>query len=135
MLPERLKAGIAEIALFAPRIGARREVQANLTSLRSCIHERRKVRFGYTRRDGAHSARTIQPLGLFFWGTKWSVAGWCEHRDAFRNFRLDRMEHLKVLDEVFADVAGRTLDDYLREAGPPAKTAATPVGSPAAAAE
>ena len=29
VLPERLKAGLAEIALFAPRIGARREGQAN----------------------------------------------------------------------------------------------------------
>ena len=131
VLPERLKAGLAEIALLAPRIGARREGQANLTSLRTCIHERRKVCFGYTRGDGAHSTRTMQPLGLFFWGTTWSVAGWCEHRDAFRNFRLDRMQGLQVLDEVFADVAGRTLDDYLREAS----AARASVGAPAAAAE
>ena len=135
VLPERLKSGLAEIALFAPRIGARREAQATLTALRTCIHERRRVRFGYTRRDGACSTRTIQPLGLFFWGAKWSVAGWCEHRDAFRNFRLDRMERLRILDEGFAEVAGRTLDDYLREASPPVAASGGPARSPVAAAE
>ena len=118
VLPERLRASLAETALFAPQLGARQNTQANLTSLRTCIHERRKVRFAYTPGDGAHSTRTVQPLGLFFWGVKWSAVGWCEHRDAFRNFRLDRMERLDILDELFTEVAGRTLDDFLREAGP-----------------
>lgn len=124
VLPERLRATLAKTALFAPRLGAHRETQTNLTSLRTCIHERRKVRFDYTRGDGVRSTRTIQPLGLFFWGAKWVAVGWCEHRDAFRNFRLDRMERLSVLDENFEDVAGRTLDDYLREDGPPPGAAA-----------
>ena len=131
VLPERLRASLAETALFAPNYGARRETQANLTALRTCMHERRKVRFGYTREDGARSTRTVQPLGLFFWGATWSVAGWCEHRDAFRSFRLDRIEGLRVLDQNFEDVPGRTLNDYLREPGPVANAA----GAPAAAAE
>ena len=124
VLPERLRADVARTALFAPRFGAHPQTQANLTALRTGIHERRKVRFDYTRGDGDQSSRTIQPLGLFFWGVKWVAVGWCEHRDAFRNFRLDRIERLDVLDEHFEDVAGRTLDDYLRETGPPPGAAA-----------
>ena len=37
----------------------------------------------------------IITTGLFFWGIVWSVTGWCELRDAFRNFRLDRMSDLR----------------------------------------
>jgi predicted DNA-binding transcriptional regulator YafY len=32
----------------------------------------------------------------------------------FRSFRLDRVEELQVLDEVFIDETGKTLQDFLR---------------------
>ena len=128
VLPERLRASLAETALFAPNFGGRRETP-NLTALRTCMRERRKVRFGYTRGDGARSIRTVQPLGLFFWGATWSVVGWCEHRDAFRSFRLDRIEGLRVLEQNFEDVPGRTLNDYLRDAGLAANAARAPAAA------
>lgn len=42
------------------------------------------------------------------------MAGWCELRDAFRSFRLDRMEDVLVLDDRYEEEPGRTLQDYLR---------------------
>ena len=66
----------------------------------------------YTGADGAGTERTVRPLGLFFWGTTWSFAGWCELRTDFRSFRLDRIGRLDVLPERFQDEAGRTIDDY-----------------------
>ena len=37
-----------------------------LQPLRTAIKERRKVRFGYLDKVQAKSARTVQPLGLFY---------------------------------------------------------------------
>ena len=56
----------------------------------------------------------MRPLALFFWGSSWSLAAWCELRTAFRNFRLDRMDVLTVLDGTFPEEPGRELADYVR---------------------
>jgi predicted DNA-binding transcriptional regulator YafY len=49
------------------------------------------------------------------------VGGWCELRQEFRNFRLDRITASTVLDDRFQPTAGRTLRDlfeyYRNETG------------------
>jgi predicted DNA-binding transcriptional regulator YafY len=42
------------------------------------------------------------------------MATWCETRQAFRNFRVDRIVDLRVTEQVFRDEPGRTLADFLR---------------------
>jgi len=59
----------------------------------------------------------VRPLGCFFWGKVWTLAAWCETRQAFRSFRLDRMDTLQVHDSVFRDEADKTLADFLRQVG------------------
>ncbi len=81
--------------------------------LRSAVDRRNKVVITYTRADGANSKRIIRPLGLFFWGTVWTLGAWCELRQAFRNFRLDRIETLQVCDERYPNEPGRTLEDMI----------------------
>jgi predicted DNA-binding transcriptional regulator YafY len=112
VLPDRLKARLTGTPLFAPGFHVPQQVAASLTQVRGAIDARRKLRMSYTGADGASTERTVRPLGLFFWGTTWSFAGWCELRTDFRSFRLDRIGHLDVLPERFQDEAGRTLDDY-----------------------
>jgi predicted DNA-binding transcriptional regulator YafY len=46
----------------------------------------------------------------------WSPAAWCESREDFRNFRLDRISSLDVLAEKFEDTPGRTLEDFVKNA-------------------
>ncbi len=85
-----------------------------LLVVRKAIRELRKIRIDYTREDGKTSRRIVQPLGVFYWGKVWTLVGWCELRDAFRHFRLDRMQCVEKLDLKFTLVEGRTLQDYLR---------------------
>ncbi len=112
VLPEHLRPQMSEATLFAPKIPARNPAAANLGILRGAIDQSTKIRFDYTRLDGEGSARTVRPLGLFFWGTVWSLAAWCEMRKDFRNFRVDRMAELTAR-EAFAPEPGRRLEDYL----------------------
>lgn len=112
VLPEHLRPQMTEATLFAPIIPARNPAAANLGILRRAIDQSTKVRFDYTRLDGEGSARTVRPLGLFFWGTVWSLAAWCEMRKDFRNFRVDRIAKLTAL-QPFAPEPGRRLEDYL----------------------
>ena len=111
-LPERLRLRLEGTRLYAPGFHISRKETAALTCLRGAIDEQRKVWFAYTDPKSAHTERTVQPLGLFFWGSVWSVTGWCELRDGFRNFRLDRMSDLTLIEETFEITPGRSLDDY-----------------------
>ena len=114
VLPERLKKRIPDAALFAPRFHVRPEIAASLTELRTAVRNRRKARFDYRDRAGTGSGRTVQPLGLFYWGSAWSLGAWCQMREDFRNFRVDRITKLEILDETFQTLPGRTLKDFFK---------------------
>lgn len=84
--------------------------------IRKAMRLRHKIAMHYRRGDGQASQRTMHPLGLFFWGHTWLVAAWCELRESFRTFRVDRIEALALQAESFEIPEGRTLADYLRHA-------------------
>jgi predicted DNA-binding transcriptional regulator YafY len=56
----------------------------------------------------------VRPLGCFYWGEVWTLAAWCEVRDGFRNFRVDRIETVGRSNERFRDEPGKTLADLFR---------------------
>ena len=115
VLPARLKDRVPDAALFAPDFHIRAELRSALGVLRQAIRDRRKVRFAYRDRGGAASDRTVRPLGLFYWGSVWSLGSWCETRRDFRNFRLDRMAGLARLEDTFQPKPGETLADFFRK--------------------
>jgi predicted DNA-binding transcriptional regulator YafY len=114
ILPDPLRPVLLRTALFAPAFPSQQAMRGDLGSLRRAISERRKIRFGYTREDGEASARIVRPLGLFFWGNRWSLAAYCELRQAYRNFRPDRMQTLEMLVENFDGSDGIDLDAFVR---------------------
>jgi predicted DNA-binding transcriptional regulator YafY len=119
VLPPAARAAAESMAVLAPAVGLDAATRARLGSLRRAAEERRKIRIGYLDLKGAASVRTVRPLGCVYWDTVWTLAAWCETRVGFRNFRIDRIERLEVLDERFRDEPGKTLPDLLRavEAG------------------
>ncbi len=112
VLPEPLRRVLLETALFAPGRPSAAVMTSELALLRKATGERHPIRFGYTRADGAASTRTVRPLGLYFWGTKWTLAAWCEYRHDYRSFRPDRMHDVCMLDETFDGSDGIHLDAY-----------------------
>ena len=114
VLPPRLRERIDASPLFAVDSRSPLEHRRSLGSLRRAIHERRRVSIAYSDAAEAASTRIVQPLALYYWGPTWTLVGWCELRDDFRTFRVDRVRDLRVLDETFPLVPGRTLDDLLR---------------------
>ena len=69
----------------------------------------------YTNEKSERTERIIRPLAMAFIAPVWLVLGWCELRNDFRNFRLDRIQSMNVLDEHFRDERGKTLQDYLEQ--------------------
>lgn len=110
VLPKRLEDRLASTTLFAPDFHLPKDRLAGLDTLRGAIKRNRKVTFAYEDRQKTGSSRIVHPLGLFYWGVSWSLGAWCELRQGFRNFRLDRISELRVLDEEFEPVPERSLE-------------------------
>lgn len=128
-LARNVRSAISKIALALPK-GRREEIDrprlfalafhippgaaAGLETIRRAVMERRKLRIRYVDSGERASARTVWPLALYFWGASWSVAAWCESRQDYRNFRLDRIRGLEATGDKFEETAGRSLEDFVR---------------------
>jgi predicted DNA-binding transcriptional regulator YafY len=114
VLPPAARAAAESLALYAPAVGPDAATRERLERLRIATETRRKVHLHYVDLKEAASERTVRPLGCFYWRDVWTLAAWCEQRSDFRNFRIDRIHTLDVLDDVFRDEPGRTLADLFR---------------------
>jgi predicted DNA-binding transcriptional regulator YafY len=113
VLPNDLRQEIDRSRLYALNLRASARMADSLDLVRLAINARKKLSFDYTREDGELSSRTVRPLALYFWGPVWTLAAWCEWREAFRNFRVDRMANI-VQRAAFNDEPGKTLADFVR---------------------
>ena len=117
VLPADARVAAESLALYAPDAGIAPEVREALQTMRGAVLQRRKLRLHSVDEQGKVSERSVRPLGCFFWGAVWTLAAWCELRQDFRSFRIDRVRRLEPLDERFRDEPGRTLADLLRAVG------------------
>lgn len=98
VLPAELRHLLTDNAFHVGR--KRPETQAvDLGLLRQAMREQSKLHIGYQDPSGAVTQRTIWPIMLGFIEDKRFIAGWCELRQDFRTFRVDRIERVELLDE------------------------------------
>ncbi|MCB1485961.1 MAG: YafY family transcriptional regulator [Bauldia sp.] len=109
---DRMRAA-EQVPIFATGYRVQEEERRNLDEFAKAIDEKFKVGFAYRDAEGGDTERVVWPLALHFWGRVWTLAAWCELRDDFRTFRVDRAERLSVRDDRYPRVTGRTLEDYL----------------------
>jgi len=114
VLPAAARVSAEALALYAPAMGLEPALRARLQTLREAVQSRNKLRLAYRDVSGDASDRTVRPLGCFYWGKVWTLSAWCELRDDFRGFRLDRMDAIDMLPDRFRDEPGKTLADLLR---------------------
>jgi predicted DNA-binding transcriptional regulator YafY len=110
VLSEKLRGEVeylrGNIAFVTPATLVSGKSASFLPQLRRAIIERRTVRFGYHTRypqDGrdARNTREADPYAMLHYGGAWYLIGHCHLRKDVRNFRLDRMAELRVLDKTF----------------------------------
>ena len=114
VLPKDKRALLESSPLFAPGFFVDPKPGERLEAIRGAIAAHRFAELDYRDGHGMASTRKVRPLGLYFWGDAWTLAAWCELRADFRNFRLDRIGQLRVLEARFPDEDGRRLVDFVR---------------------
>ena len=140
----RLVKGWADNELIASANSAQDKIKAVLPERTQHLHERKSTKYivpDYKRRKhikfseeirqaidsdsvleisyldeaGKPSNRKINPLGMLFWGSAWTVVAWCQLRDDYRLFRLDRIETASILEETFSTSATCNFEHYVNQ--------------------
>ena len=94
------------------------EVRDRIDQCEAAANGRLRLTFEYHDGSGTGSARTVRPLGLWFWGKVWTLVAWCELRNDFRTFRLDRM-HTVETGETFRAEPDKSLRAFYETLPPP----------------
>jgi len=114
VIPERLRSYMANTALLAPPHHYMEPIKFDSAELRRAVRSHLKVHFSYRDALGEATVRTVRPLCLAYFGPVWLLSAWCELREDFRTFRLDRIDDFEVTAERFRPEPGKTLADFLK---------------------
>ncbi|MDR0246596.1 MAG: YafY family transcriptional regulator [Burkholderia sp.] len=117
-MPADKRTALDRLPVFAPSFHIDETFCAKVDAIHQAIDTRHIVGFAYRDRLGAHSQRRVWPLGLVYWGGRWTIGAWCELREDFRTFDIARMGDITV-HEQFPDMEGRRIADYMRIAEAP----------------
>jgi predicted DNA-binding transcriptional regulator YafY len=114
VIPDRLRSYMANTALLAPPHHYMEAISFEMPELRRALRSQLKLHFRYRNALGEESERTVRPLCLAYFGPVWLLSAWCELREDFRTFRLDRIEGFEVREDRFRPEPGKTLHDFLK---------------------
>ena len=89
---------------------------ASLVTLQTCLAESKSLRITYKAGSrGELTNRKVDPLGLIHYLDYWHLIAWCRLRNGYRDFRLDRIQKMEVLDELVSGHGDFSLQKYLDE--------------------
>jgi len=66
-----------------------------IDQLEQAVDDKTRLILKYSDANGQATQRPTLPMGLWFWGKVWTLVAWCELRDDFRMFRLDRIDEAR----------------------------------------
>lgn len=75
----------------------------DVARLRAWCRQGRKLAFRYVDEGGASSERTVWPFLIGYVEHTQTVIAWCELREAFRIFRVDRLRDVAFLEERYPE--------------------------------
>ncbi len=107
--PEERRLADAPYFSLAGRAGA----MTDLALLRRAIRQRQVARFDYRDGQGKRTGRRVRPLVIWNLPDGWMFSAWCELRQDFRTFRLDRMENFGLTGERFAGDEAKGLSSFM----------------------
>jgi predicted DNA-binding transcriptional regulator YafY len=108
VLPEKLKVFMTSLenrTIVDPflHFGGEKREGGNWYQISSGISQTKRIEFSYRgESDEKEVIRKIDPYLLVFYQDHWNVIGYSHERDAIRNFMLDRMKNIQIMEENFS---------------------------------
>ncbi|HTC11818.1 MAG TPA: YafY family protein [Acetobacteraceae bacterium] len=101
VLPEQLRAHLLAAPMYVSSGSTPSAKGVDLAEVRSAIRASRKLRIAYLDAQDRRTQRTIWPIAMAYYVDVTLIAAWCELRNDFRHFRVDRITRSTTLDERF----------------------------------
>jgi predicted DNA-binding transcriptional regulator YafY len=113
VLPDTMRGGI-DTAHFVVSAGSAEVPKGvDLAELRRAIRETRKVRIVYSDAQDRHTERTVWPIAMAYYVDVTLLGAWCELRNDFRHFRVERIVSSEILADLFSTDGGRLIQRWL----------------------
>jgi predicted DNA-binding transcriptional regulator YafY len=87
------------------------QTRTTIDRVEAAIQAPERLAIDYRDANGTATERILRPLGLFFWGSAWTLVAWCELRQSFRMFRLDRIAEARNLGS-YTPLPCQSLDHF-----------------------
>jgi predicted DNA-binding transcriptional regulator YafY len=84
-----------------------------LATIQAAIANGRVLEVDYQDKNGGSTQRRVEPIGLAFYNFTWHFIGWCQLRQAYRDFRVSRVQRLTATRLPFTHQPQLTLADYI----------------------
>ncbi|MBP8937379.1 MAG: YafY family transcriptional regulator [Agrobacterium sp.] len=90
-LPDPLSKTLSANALHAWGSIAPAPVGIDLATVRRAVRDEERLEISYRDETGTETRRQIRPIAVIYYSETVNIVGWCELRQAIRNFRSDRV--------------------------------------------
>jgi predicted DNA-binding transcriptional regulator YafY len=101
VLPLDLRETVDAATLTVPPASTVPPAAVDVSAIRGAIRAEHKLTITYRDNDGRQSRRTVWPLLLGFFDQALMLAAWCELRQDYRSFRVDRVLTLESTRESY----------------------------------
>lgn len=115
ILPTHLKDIEDNSPIHVPTFQSQQFASQFSEEIRQAIKTNTIIDINYMDINEATTQRTLWPLGLFFWGSNWTLVAWCELRNDYRTFRLSRINSLLKTEKVFTLSKNLNLEIFLEK--------------------
>ncbi|KAA8993576.1 YafY family transcriptional regulator [Stenotrophomonas cyclobalanopsidis] len=90
---------------------------ARLQAVREAVGAQQRLKFAYEDAQGQRSERVVWPFALGYFDEVVVLAAWCEGREDFRHFRLDRIRRVRTLEDRYLVPRGTLLRRWQKVQG------------------
>ncbi|CAX24981.1 MAG: YafY family transcriptional regulator [Methylorubrum extorquens] len=114
-LPDRAEQHLLHAVSQVRRSEARFSKIPDMETIRAGCWQEEALALRYSDKDGTITERQILPLSIVYLDSKMTLLAWCCLREAFRMFRLDRIEEVRMAGSSFRPRRVTLLRSYLAE--------------------
>lgn len=103
VIPADLRPVLLDAPLYVPNFGGSIVDKVDIGLIRTAIRKSNKLHIDYQDAKKAASERTIWPIALAYHEGIRLVVAWCQLRQDFRHFRVDRINQLTPLQDAIPE--------------------------------
>jgi len=90
--------------------------QLFLNEIQQALVSKQVLELDYQAGYGAPpTKRLVEPIGLCNYHRRWHLFAWCRLRTEYRDFRLDRIKNLKILEENYKGKQHISLEEFISQ--------------------